>query len=90
MVLVDRENLLMSEECSAKVQVQCEGRLARIEQLLEDKLEQGEREFERFGKILEQHASKISRLEKWQHWVIGAGAVIGAVLTFFWEKIFGG
>lgn len=69
------------------MRVLCAERLARIEQLLKDRIEQAQQEHQRIYGVLSKHENRISILEKWQHWVVGAAAVVGSGITLFWERI---
>ena len=64
----------MENGCSQGLQVACEKRLSRIETTLDTVMFQNE-------KIIEQHERRISSLEKWRSYILGALAVIGVALA---------
>ena len=60
----------------ANVQVTCERRLTSIETKLDTVLER-----------VDSFDKRITSLERWKNWVLGAGTAIGAGFGFFADKI---
>jgi hypothetical protein len=73
--------------CDAEMRVSCAERLARIEQMLKDRMEQSKEDRQRFEDLLMRHEHRIVSLEKWRNWVLGFGAVCVSVALGFWQWI---
>jgi hypothetical protein len=69
----------MNDICDNEIRINCVDRLARIEQMLKDRIEQSRQEQQRVDDILIQHEHRIWGLEKWRNWVLGACGVLGAI-----------
>ncbi|MFZ5807073.1 MAG: hypothetical protein ACOY3I_07700 [Verrucomicrobiota bacterium] len=75
--------------CDPEMRVDCADRLARIEQMLKDRIEQAQNDRQRIEDILFHHEDRISVLEKWRHWVLGVAGICGAITVALWEWVKG-
>lgn len=71
--------------CDSEMRVNCVDRLARIEQMLKDRVEQTKHDRQRMDKILISHENRISMLEKWRHWILGTIGICGGIVVGFWQ-----
>ena len=71
----------MSGICDVEMRMSCVDRLARIEQMLKDRIEQSQQDRQRMEDILVRHELRIFGLEKWRNWMVGACGVLGAFAT---------
>jgi hypothetical protein len=76
-----------SSHCDLTIRIACADRLARIEQMLKDRIEQAGLEHKRIENILARYDQRLSRLERWQNWMMGVAAVIGSGATVLWNLI---
>ena len=67
--------------CDPEMRVECVDRLARIEQMLKDRIEQGKETERRVEGMLTRHEHRISALERWRNWMLGACGVAGSVIV---------
>lgn len=71
----------MNGICDVDMRITCVDRLARIEQMLKDRIEQSQQERQRIEDILVRHELRIFGLEKWRNWMVGACGVLGAFMA---------
>lgn len=71
----------MNGICDVDIRMTCVDRLARIEQMLKDRIEQSQQERQRIEDVLVRHELRIFSLEKWRNWMVGACGVFGAFMA---------
>lgn len=67
-----------------RIKSECEGRFSVLETALKAISVNTEKMAQTLERLLDKHDGRIASLEKWQSWVLGAAAVVGAL---FWGMV---